>query len=204
MPFSIQFGYDRGGPIDRYYIEQFLQAESASIKGRVLEIGDNDYTVRFGGAKVIQSDVLHIDNSNPGATFVGDLSTSTDLPSDGFDCIVLTQTLHLIYHYTKALENCFRILKPGGTLLVTVPGISHIAQDRWGDYWLWAFTESSMKRMLSEIFSQQNVTVNTHGNVWVAAAFLYGMGLPEMGKENMDFHDPHYQVIITAKAVKKV
>jgi SAM-dependent methyltransferase len=201
-PFSVKFGYDRGGPIDRYYIEQFLQTESATIRGRVLEIGDNNYTIRFGGEKVIQSDILHIDSSNPGATFIGDLSTSTELPSDSFDCVILTQTLHLIYHYNKALENCMRILKPRGTLLITVPGISHIAQDQWRDYWLWSFTESSMTRMLSEIFSKQNITINTHGNVLVAASFLYGMGLPEISKENRDYHDPCYQVIITAKAVK--
>jgi SAM-dependent methyltransferase len=201
-PFSEKFGYDRGGPVDRYYIEQFLQMESPSIRGRVLEIGDNEYTVQFGGSKVLQSDILHVDNTNTKATFIGDLSSSTELPSDSFDCIILTQTLHLIYHYTKALENCFRILKPGGTLLITVPGISHIAQDQWREYWLWSFTESSMKRMLSEVFSADAVTINTHGNVLVAAAFLYGMGLPEISKKNMNYHDPHYQVIITAKAIK--
>ncbi len=203
-PFSVEFGYDRGGPIDRYYIENFLESEMENIKGRVLEIGDNDYTIRFGRSKVIQSDILHIDSSNANATFIGDLSTATNLPENSFDCIVLTQTLHLIYKYTQALENCYRILKPGGTLLLTVPGISHIAQDQWGEYWLWSFTKNSLIKMLSEIFSDKSITVKTFGNVWVASAFLYGMGLPEISKENMDYHDPHYQVIITAKAVKKV
>ncbi len=203
-PFSTKFGYDRGGPIDRYYIENFLQSEENNIKGRVLEIGDNNYTIGFGGSKVSQSDILHIDSSNPKATFIGDLSTSTNLPGSGFDCIILTQTLHLIYKYDLALKNCYRILKPGGVLLITVPGISHIAQDQWRQYWLWSFTESSITRMLSEVFSEQNISVKTFGNVLVAASFLYGMGLPEISKENMDYHDPHYQVIITAKAVKSL
>jgi SAM-dependent methyltransferase len=203
-PFSTNFGYDRGGPVDRYYIENFLQSESGTIKGRVLEIGDNDYTIRFGGSRVVHSDILHIDSSNPRATFIGDLSTSTHLPKNSFDCIILTQTLHLIYQYTQALENCYRILKPGGTLLITVPGISHIDQGEWKNIWLWSFTESSITRMLSEIFPRQNLTINTYGNVLVAAAFLYGMGLPELSKGNMDHHDPHYQVIITAKAVKPI
>jgi SAM-dependent methyltransferase len=168
----------------------------------VLEIGDNDYTIQYGGSKVTQSDILHIDESNKQATFIGDLSTATHIPDNSFDAIVLTQTLHLIYKYADALDNCRRILKPGGTLLITVPGISHIAQDQWGDYWLWSFTKASMTKMLNEIFPPQNIEVNTHGNVYVATAFLYGMGLPEVRKENMDFHDPHYQVIITAKAIK--
>jgi SAM-dependent methyltransferase len=201
-PFSVKFGYDRGGPVDRYYIHQFLDRESVLIKGRVLEIGDNDYTIQYGGAKVTQSDILHIDESNKQATFIGDLSTATNIPENSFDAIILTQTLHLIYKYADALENCRRILKPGGVLLITVPGISHIAQDQWGEYWLWAFTKASMTKMLQEVFPPQNIEVNTHGNVYVASAFLYGMGLPEIKKERMDYHDPHYQVIITAKAVK--
>jgi hypothetical protein len=36
----------------------------------------------------------------------------------------------------------------------------------------------------------------------VAAAFLYGLGLPEIKKAQMDVTDPHYQVIITACALK--
>jgi len=201
-PFSTKFGYDRGGPVDRYYIDQFLQKQRACIKGRALEIGDNDYTLQYGGSMVTKSDILHIDESNAAATFIGDLSTATHIPENSFDCIILTQTLHLIYKYADALENCRRILKPGGALLITVPGISHIAQDQWGEYWLWSFTKASMTRMLSEVFPAQNIAVNTHGNVYVASAFLYGMGLPEISKENMDYHDPHYQVIIAAKAIK--
>ena len=201
-PFSTKFGYDRGGPVDRYYIENFLQAESSSIQGRVLEIGDNEYTLKFGGSNVSKSDILHIDDTNPSATFIGDLSTAVHLPENSFDCIVLTQTLHLIYNYKNAVENCHRILKPGGVLLITVPGISHIAQDQWGDYWLWSFTKSSITKILSEVFAAASIAVHTYGNVHVATAFLYGMGLPEVTKENMNFHDPHYQVIITARAIK--
>jgi glycosyltransferase involved in cell wall biosynthesis len=201
-PFSTQFGYDRGGPVDRYYIENFLQKNSSSVKGRVLEIGDNEYTLKYGGDKIDKSDILHIDDSNTKATYIGDLSDCPQLPSDTFDCIVLTQTLHLIYDFKGAIETCYRVLKPGGTLLLTVPGISHIAQDGWGKYWLWAFTDASMERIMGERFSIQNTTIETHGNVLVASAFLYGMGLPELKKEQMDSHDPHYQVIVTVSAVK--
>jgi glycosyltransferase involved in cell wall biosynthesis len=201
-PFSTQFGYDRGGPVDRYYIENFLERNKEYIKGRVLEIGDNEYTLRFGGEQIEQSDILHIDEQNFKATFIGDLSDAPHLPDNAFDCIVLTQTLHLIYHHQKALETCYRVLKSGGTLLLTVPGISHIDQGEWKDIWLWAFTQSSINKMLSEVFSRKNIEIQTYGNVLVAAAFLYGIGLPELRKSQMDETDPHYQVIITARATK--
>jgi SAM-dependent methyltransferase len=202
QPFSKDFGYDRGGPVDRYYIENFLQKQANRIKGRVLEIGDNEYTLKYGGANVIKSDILHIDDSNTKATFVGDLSHAPHLPDAAFDCIVLTQTLHLIYNYKEALQTCFRILKPGGTLLLTVPGISHIDQGEWKNIWLWSFTEASIKKLLQETFPQSHAAIETFGNVLVATAFLYGMGLPELSKKQLDDSDPHYQVIITACAVK--
>ncbi|UFH53105.1 glycosyltransferase [Spirosoma sp. KNUC1025] len=201
-PFSTEFGYDRGGPVDRYYIENFLKKNEDLIKGRVLEIGDNAYTMQFGGSRVVQSDVLHVHSDNPMATFVGDLSDAPQIPSDSFDCIVLTQTLHLIYNMKGAIETCYRILKPGGVLLLTVPGISHIDHDEWNENWLWAFTAGSLRRVLSEAFPVSYVDINTFGNVFIATAFLYGMGLSEVTKYELDWMDPHYQVIITAKAVK--
>ncbi len=201
-PFSTQFGYDRGGPVDRYYIENFLEKKKLLIKGRVLEIGDNEYTLRYGGSRITKSDILHIDENNAKATFVGDLSNAPQVPADSFDCIVLTQTLHLIYNYADAVKTCYRILKPGGALLLTVPGISHIAQDEWGKYWMWSFTDASIRQILSEVFPLDNIEVETFGNVLVASAFLYGMGLPEISKQKMDERDPHYQVIISVVAVK--
>jgi hypothetical protein len=67
-PISRTFGFDRATPVDRYYIERFLAENAGDIRGRVLEIGDNAYTVRFGGARVERSDIMHVDATNPDAT----------------------------------------------------------------------------------------------------------------------------------------
>ena len=201
-PFSRAFGYDRGGPVDRYYIDNFLEKNSALIKGRVLEIGDNEYTLKFGGAKVTQSDILHVNETNPNATFIGDITNAPHLPGNGFDCIVLTQTLHLIYDYKEAIKTCFRILKPGGSLLLTVPGITSIDAGEWKSTWYWAFTDISIKRILEETFDVDNITVDAFGNILTATAFLYGMGLQEVSKNKLDYYDPSYQVTISAIATK--
>lgn len=202
VPFCPDFGYSRGGPIDRFYIEDFLRRDAAHIRGRVLEIGDNAYTRQFGGARVGQSDVLHVDADNPQATFVGDLSDAPHLPADAFDCLVLTQTLHLIYDFTGALRTCFRILKPGGTLLLTAPGITPIDRGEWGDTWYWSFTAQALRRLLADTFPGAQVAIGSHGNVHVAAAYLYGLGLPEISPEKLAYYDPQYQVINTVRAVK--
>jgi glycosyltransferase involved in cell wall biosynthesis/SAM-dependent methyltransferase len=201
-PFSTQFGYDRGGPVDRYYIENFLSQAAPLVRGRVLEIGDNAYTLLYGGEKVTRSDILHVDDSNPQATWVGDISHAPHIPDNTFDCIILTQTLHLIYHFREALLTCFRILKPGGSLLLTVPGITPIDHGEWKETWYWSFTDKSMRRLMGETFPRSNVVVYPFGNVFTATAFLYGMGLPEVPPAELLYDDPHYQVIITVKATK--
>lgn len=133
VPFSREFGFDRGTPVDRFYIEWFLSCCEADIRGRVLEIGDNSYTKRFGGNRVTHSDVLHVQEGNPQATFIGDLTSAEHIPSDVFDCIILMQTLHLIYDMKAAMRTLYRILKPGGVLLATVPGISQLERGLWKD-----------------------------------------------------------------------
>ncbi|HYG03226.1 MAG TPA: glycosyltransferase [Chryseosolibacter sp.] len=203
-PFSYDFGFDRGGAVDRYYIEMFLRDNEMSIQGTVLEVGDNEYTLKFGGSRVLKSEILHVDASNEKATYVGDITDIPAIPDNHFDCIILTQTLHLIYDFRKAIQSCFRILKPGGSLLLTVPGISHIDHGLWRDYWLWSFTDKSIQKLLNENFNDSNVKIRTFGNVYVAAAFLYGMGLPELKEKELLIHDPSYQVIISAKATKHV
>src|SRR3954471_21782846 len=57
-PLSRHFGFDRGTPVDRYYIESFLAENAGAIRGRTLEIGDDEYTHRFGGTRAQQRDVL--------------------------------------------------------------------------------------------------------------------------------------------------
>ncbi|NEO11125.1 MULTISPECIES: glycosyltransferase [unclassified Moorena] len=201
-PISREFGYDRGLPIDRYYIEKFLAHRSNDIQGRVLEIGENTYTCRFGADQVTKSDVLHVVEGNPQATFVGDLTNADHIPSEAFDCVILTQTLHLIYDMRTALGTLHRILKPGGVLLVTFPGISQIVKCDWGDDWCWALTSQSAGLLFEELFPKTNVHVETHGNVLAAIAFLQGLAMEELTQKELDYRDREYQVLITVRAVK--
>jgi SAM-dependent methyltransferase len=202
-PVSRVFGFDRGLCIDRYYIENFLAHHTDDIQGQVLEIGDDAYTRRFGGERVTRSDVLHVAKGNPKATIVADLTCADHIPTDTFDCIIFTQTLLCIYDVRTALWHLHRILKPGGVMLATFPGISQISRydmDRWGDYW--RFTDASARRLFGDVFGPENVTIETYGNVLVACAFLHGLAAHELKQKELDYHDPDYQVIITVRAVK--
>jgi SAM-dependent methyltransferase len=201
-PISREFGYDRGLPIDRYYIENFLARHTNDIRGRVLEIGDDTYTRRFGSDRVTIRDVLHVTESSPVATFVGDLTNAGHIPSGAFDCFIMTQTLHLIYDFRSAMKTIYRILKPGGVILATVPGISQISSDEWADYWCWAFTTLSSRRLFEEFFPAENVRVKAYGNVLAAIAFLQGLSTEELETEELNCQDSCYELLITIKATK--
>jgi SAM-dependent methyltransferase len=202
-PLSRTFGYDRGLPIDRYYIERFLAENAADIRGHVLEIAEDTYTRRFGGDRVTQSDVLHLEAGHPNATIVGDLTCADHIPSDSFDCAILTQTLQFIYDVPAALRTVKRILKPGGVVLATLSGISPISRydlEHWG--YCSASTSLSARRLFEDVFPAPDVRVEAHGNVLAASAFLYGMASQELRQEELDDCDPDYEVVITVRAVK--
>jgi SAM-dependent methyltransferase len=101
---------------------------SSIIQGRVLEFGDSRYTLKFGGDRVRTSDVPDFTLWKPDVTILADLIKADHIPSDTFDCIIMTQTLQLIYDVRAALPTSYRILKPGGILLATFPGISRMAR----------------------------------------------------------------------------
>lgn len=201
-PVSDVFGYDRGNPVDRHYIETFLAMNASAIRGHALEIGDATYTRRFGGRRVTKSDVLHVRDGNPAATIVADLTDADHLPSNTFDCVIVTQTLHLIFDAAAAVRTIQRILRPGGVVLATVPGISQISRNEWSETWYWSFTEPSARQIFESAFGRDAVRIQSHGNVLAATAFLQGMASRELRLEELEHRDASYPVTITIRAEK--
>lgn len=202
-PLSGRFGFDRGLPIDRYYIEDFLSRHATDICGHVLEVRDNTYTKRYGENRVTQSDIISISGEEGMPTIVADLARGDQIPSGAFDCIILTQTLHLIYDTSAALKTLSRILKPRGVLLATVPGISQISRGNignWVDYW--RFTSASAQKSFSGVFPPQDLQVSTRGNVLSAIAFLEGLAAEELTCQELDYLDQDFEVIVCVRAVK--
>jgi len=205
-PISNIYGWDRGAPVDRYYIEKFLEQYKAAIGGHVMEIGEDVYTRRFGGSRVSKSDVLHVVEGNPQATIVGDISHAPEIASNTFDCIVLTQTLQFIFNLSGVVDTVHRILKPGGCALFTVSGISHISHhdplESWDDYWCWHFTQLVLHKLFGVVFPAANVTTTGYGNVLAAISFLHGIASSELTQAELDHRDPDYDLVIGLKVTK--
>jgi SAM-dependent methyltransferase len=199
-PVSPGFGFERGTPVDRHYIDRFLERHTEDVSGRVLEISEDRYTRAFGGDRVERVDVLHVEEGNPQATIVGDLTDAPHVPDAGFDCVICTQTLLLIWDVPAAIATIRRVLAPGGTALVTVPGITRVCREEaesWGDYW--RFTAQSARRLFEEA-GFAAVEVETFGNVLSATAQLQGIVAEELDRADLDVHDPDYEVLIGIRA----
>lgn len=202
-PISNDWGFDRGEPIDRFFIRDFMERNAQAVHGRVLEIGNNHLTTRYGGRRVTKSDVLHVRHDGPPVTIVADLSDGAGIPSDAFDCFILTQTLQLIYDVESAVRTVHRILKPGGVALVTVPAITRISRydmDQWGQFW--SFTSKSATRLFGDVFSPANVQIKAYGNVLTAIAFLHGIAADELQAKQLAHDDGDFEVLVTVRATK--
>ena len=167
-----------------------------------MEVLNADYTKRFGTG-VERSDVLDIDPTNAEATIVADLAAADDIPSEMFDCFILTQTLQYIYDIRSAVVHAHRILRPGGTLLCTVPTVSRIAR-RELETEYWRLSGAASSRLFGDVFGRGAVDVRSRGNVLAAVAFLVGMAREELSLREIDLDDPFFPVIVTVQATKAV
>ena len=201
-PLSSRWGIDRGTPIDRWYIERFLDAHRADVRGRVLEVKDASYTKRFGH-DVTAMDVLDINAANPEATIVADLMSADGVPGESYDCFILTQTLQFIRDPRAALLQIHRILRPGGVLLASAPTASRVIRqfDFLEDYW--RFTVSGCAALFGERFGASAVDVRGRGNVLVSMAFLTGLAAEELSRRELETDDPDFPVLVTVRAVKR-
>jgi peptidoglycan/xylan/chitin deacetylase (PgdA/CDA1 family)/SAM-dependent methyltransferase len=201
-PISRDWGYDRGTPIDRYYIEDFLAACSSDVAGAVLEVQEGDFTQRFGGSRVTRSEIVDLDDANPRATIVADLRAAVGVESAQFDCIILTQTLHVIDDMRAVLRECHRLLKPGGILLATLPCASRVCLEYGQDGDLWRVTAAGARSLFDPVFGPSNVATTEYGSVLTNVAFQHGLACDDLTDADFAARDPYHPLIVGVRARK--
>jgi peptidoglycan/xylan/chitin deacetylase (PgdA/CDA1 family) len=201
-PVSRDWGYDRGTPVDRRYIDDFIFAHSSDVRGSVLEVQEDDFTLACGGRRVTNRAVLDIDPSNQQATVVADLRKAPELGSDAFDCVILTQTLHVIDDIRAALAECYRILRPGGVLLATFPAASRVCLEYGhpGDYW--RMTPAGARALVASAFAPSQASCEAFGNVLTNTAFLHGLSTADLTDAEFDQGDPYFPMLTGVRARK--
>ena len=198
VPISRDCSAERGTPVDRYYVDDFLASHESDIRGRVLEVGGDTYTKWLGGDRVTQAQVLNIEPGN--AAFMDALMKSLVDDSSRFDCVLLPQTLHSVYNICAAIRRTHTLLAPGGVVLATLPGISQLSLDRDAESQCWGFTARSARLTFEEAFSPDNVSVVARGNVLASIALMQGLAAGELTANELDHVDPAYEVIVGVRA----
>jgi SAM-dependent methyltransferase len=201
IPASFLYGSERGIPIDRFYIEDFLLKNKNCIKGVCLEVADNFYTKKFG-SNVLQSEILDINLKNKKATIYGDIKNLKNVQDNTFDCIILTQFFQFIDDLNLALFEVYRILKPNGVVLATLPSFSRIdpTSGENGDFW--RFTKASARFIFQKFFSDKKIFIDIYGNFFSGICFWTGLALEEVPKEKIQEKESDFPLLITVKAIK--
>lgn len=196
-PLSHCYGYDRGTPIDRIYIDAFLTAHKHLITGDAAEIKDATYLNRHGDHRLTSTTVIDIDPDNPQATLIADLTQPGALPPETFDCIVLTQTLQLLTDPAAALRTCATALRVAGTLLITAPSAARVSPSG-GPADRWRFTPASLDHLLRDWPGPHTITA--YGNLRTCLAAFLGEAAHELTTAQLDHHDPDFPLLAAAVA----
>lgn len=196
VPTSRSFGCERGKAIDRYYIENFLDERKEFIKGDTLEIAETTYSVKYGKERIRNAYMLHVKGWGENV-IKGNLETGEGIEENRFDTAIITQTLMFLYDIQSAAQNIYKMLRPGGTALVTVAGISQVSRydaDNWGSYY--SFHADAVKRLFESYFREDNIEIVTYGNVKTAISLLYGLCCEDLEESDFQVCDPDYPLII--------
>ncbi|TFG98032.1 MAG: methyltransferase domain-containing protein, partial [Myxococcales bacterium] len=201
-PVSREWGEDRGRPIDRFYIDAFVEAHREDLRGAVLEVQEADLTERWGGGAIERIDIVDIEASNPRATLLADLRHAAHIEDSSFDCFVLTQTLHVIADVPAVLREARRILRPGGVLLATFPAASRVCVEygREGDFW--RATEGGVRELFRSAFRDEELSLCCYGNLLTTVAFFEGLACHELEAAEFEPFDPWYPLLFGVRAVK--
>ena len=168
-----------------------------------MEVANNNYTIKFGKDNVTKSIICHVMGWGKDAIKVN-FETGEGVRDEMTDCLICTQTLQYIFDLKTAMENIYRMLKPGGVALITVPGIKPLCEydnNQWGEHW--SFTEKSMDKLCSLVCSKENYEVKQYGNVKSATAYLYGVCLEDIDEEELEVSDSQFPFIISARIRKE-
>lgn len=89
---------------------------------------------------------------------IGDLAECA-IPDASFDVISLSQTVEHLFDPRATLQECLRILKPGGLLVMTTPNVQSQGAQQFRQYWrgwepprhLHLFTVASLQRLTTAV-----------------------------------------------------
>lgn len=117
-------------------------------RGRLIDLGCGDMPFRaFVQAQVTAYDSLDFFPRRADVTYVADLQDMGQVPSAAYDTAVCIEVLEHVPDPFRAVREIWRVLRPGGVLVVSVPHISRL-HDEPHDYY--RYTRHGLRRLLEQ------------------------------------------------------
>ena len=202
--YSEKFGFDRGTPIDRYYIDEFIRnLELNNEFNTALEFGELNYVEQFNVSHKFF--LSHPDFSKSKDTknqILFDLNTQKKYDGQKFDLIISTNVINFTKNPFVTLRHHIDMLNIDGTIFLTASSSMPISQfdaERWGDYW--RFTPDAMHHLLENLDCEYQV--ESLGNFKSSVAFLCGLASEEMEESDLKEKDNRYPLLVVALIKKK-
>ena len=86
---------------------------------------------------------------------------NTKLPKEEWDLIILSQTIEHIFDFRSAIKECYRLIKPGGFLIIDCPFICpYHGTNGYDDYW--RISHTALKILLEEVGFKYGKTVSVN------------------------------------------
>ena len=199
-PLSSSMGFDRGHPIDRYYIHKFLRSNLPTNPCRVLEFGDSLLSRSLMHRDSIVDTAIYRHNATGSfqeKKLLLDLATSESISlRNTYDIIICTQVLMCVPDPHQALVNLHSLLKPNGVLIGSISSscspISYYDYSRWGYYW--TGTDQYLQKLFL-LTSFKAEVVQSFGSFYTARAFLDGLCSDDLDINLLSSHDPEYPIV---------
>ena len=195
-PLSPRLGNDRGTPTNRYFYKKFLEEHRADIVGDVLEIKEDYYASELASGP-IKLTIADIKADNPLINLCADLAVPGSLPTEAYDCALITGVLQFVSDLDAAFQNLYASLRPGGVALIIVPTVARVDTEDF-EYDRWRLTPTGLATVADRACAGAQVTTKGYGNILAVVAFLYGIAAEELSREELDFDDPVYPLIACA------
>jgi len=151
----------------------------------------------FGAERGTPIDRYYVNATSDNITFNGNLETGEGIKSEIADCFILTQTLMYIFDVKAAAHNIEKLLKKGGTALITCSGISQNSvrcMDNYGCYF--NFNAKAIERMFEDEKNMKVVNTGSFGNVKTVSAHINGLCFEDLSESDFIPNDQYYPLIV--------
>jgi len=187
LPFCPQFGHFRGNPVDRYYLDRFIEQIRNEVKGVTLEIGGSKGNRELYGLTNTTS-YLTMDLNGEGLDIIGDAHDTQAVEEASLDTVLLFNVLEHCERPWVVVDNIYQWLKPRGQVFCMVPNaqrVHRVPQDYW------RILPDAMTSLFAR-FGRRKLYV--YGNPLTTLAAYYGIAAEELSREELDHYHENYPV----------